>query len=146
MSIPRALVDTSVLLAVCDLGRPDVAQRCTEFIESRRDLCLSTQVVREFAVAATAPIELGGLGLSTADALENIRRYLEFMPLLPSSRGEFRAWADLLQVHAVTGKRIHDANMVATALAHGLAQIITLDVSAFEGFNDTVAVIDPTRR
>lgn len=145
MTVPRVLIDTSVLVAVCDLGRPDVARACSEFIESRSDLCVSTQVLREYAVVATRPVEMNGLGLSTADTLENIRRLCEFAPLLSGGRSEHEMLVDLLEAHPVTGKRIHDANLVATALAHGLAKIATLNVSDFEGFTDTVTLVDPTK-
>jgi predicted nucleic acid-binding protein len=52
---------------------------------------------------------------------------------------------ELLRAHPVTGKRIHDANLVATAVAHGLPKIATLNPRDFEAFDDAVSLVDPTR-
>lgn len=145
MITPRILVDTCVLVAVCDQRRSDVADACMAFIQDRSDLCVTSQVLREYAVVATRPIDENGLGLSMADTLQNIGEFCRFMRLLADRKSDFEALVDLLREHPVTGKRIHDANLVATALAHGLARIATLNVKDFEGLNDTVTLVDPTQ-
>lgn len=40
------------------------------------------------------------------------------------------------------GKRIHDANLVATAQVHGAGRILTANVSDFRGFAPYVEILD----
>jgi predicted nucleic acid-binding protein len=143
-SAPRVLLDTCILVAATDARRPE-SMACTSFIEGRADLCVSSQVLREYAVVATRPTTVNGLGLSLKQALDNIGAICGLVPLLPEDRPLHAVLVELLRAHPVTGKRIHDANLVATAVAHGLAEIATLNTRDFEAFGDAVSLVDPTR-
>ena len=60
-------LDTNILLAACDEGRRKSAA-CKELLESglsgEQSLFASGQVLREFLVVATRPVEVNGLGLT----------------------------------------------------------------------------------
>ena len=142
MTVPRILVDTCVIVASTDAGRFE-SRACTAFIEGRADLRVSAQVLREYAVVATRPVTVNGLGLPLAQALENIEAICGLVPLLPEDRPIHAVLMELLRAHPVIGKRIHDANPVATAVAHGLPEIATLNAGDFEAF-DEVTLVDPT--
>ena len=52
-----------------------------------------------------------------------------------------RRLAELVQTHECKGVLIHDANVVATALMHGIPAIITENWGDFRRFADLVEVI-----
>ena len=47
----------------------------------------------------------------------------------------------LVRTIPVAGKQIHDANIVATALAHGIPAILTHNVTDFVRYSDLIDVI-----
>ena len=49
---------------------------------------------------------------------------------------------DLLSRAACTGKHIHDANVVATMLAHGVETLVTINVEDFSRFAADVRVVN----
>jgi predicted nucleic acid-binding protein len=138
----RILVDTSVLVSATDQTRAR-SVACTDFLESTAGLRVSAQVLREYAVVATRPVVVNGLGLSVAQALENIEAICHVAALLPEDEPVHEALVELLRLHPVKGKRIHDANLVATAWVHRLTHVATLNARDFEAFEDVVAIISP---
>ena len=68
----KVLVDTNVLLEATDEGRRLHAQALGLFRNASDDgvdLFLGTQVLREYLVVATRPVENNGLGMTTDLAL-----------------------------------------------------------------------------
>ena len=47
----------------------------------------------------------------------------------------------LVQFAACTGKQVHDANIVATALGHGVERVLTENVEDFTRFSDYVEIV-----
>ena len=82
---PRVLLDTCVLVATTDAARRD-SKACTAFIEGQTDLCVSSQVLREYAVVATRPTTVNGLGLSLQQTMDNIEAIRGLVALLPEDR------------------------------------------------------------
>ena len=130
----RTFLDTNVLLEATDTKR--ALHRIAHAVvaswpEAGVDLFISGQVVREYLVVATRPVEQNGLGLSSADALENVRRIRSRVALCP----ENDAVCSLLQRLAgnlqIVGKRFHDLNLMATAISAGLKSLITANPTDF---------------
>lgn len=48
---------------------------------------------------------------------------------------------EIVRTTACTGKRLHDANIVATMQEHGLTRLVTADLSDFRRF-DGVELVD----
>ncbi|HXV63189.1 MAG TPA: hypothetical protein VEK15_20995 [Vicinamibacteria bacterium] len=63
------------------------------------------------------------------------------MLFLNESRAIFDRLRRLLDEVKCSGKHIHDANVVATALTHGVARLCTANVDDFEQFNSYVQVV-----
>ena len=97
-------------------------------------LYASRQVIREYLVVATRPMDANGLGLDTAEALANVEEFSRCVGLLEETAEVSRALRQLLGHHRLKGKRIHDANIAATMLAHGLKQLATDNAADFEAF------------
>ena len=133
---PAALVvvDTNVLLAATDSDRA-AHQAATVFLDTdQRRLALTPQIVREYLAVATRPVDANGLGLPPDDAIVNIEQLLADMELLPETTTTTRHLLHLLTQHPTAGKQVHDANLVAVALAHKAAAIVTDNTTHFTRF------------
>jgi predicted nucleic acid-binding protein len=138
-------VDTNVLLSatapVRSLHRAALAV-LNDWPNQGVVLAASGQVFREYLVTATRPVDVNGLGLDVGSALFNVGEFRGRMRLL--SEGEW-AWAhltDLVARYGCRGKQIHDANLVAAALASGVDALVTANVRDFARFSTEVEIID----
>ena len=48
---------------------------------------------------------------------------------------------DLIEKHNLSGKKIHDANIVATMQAYNITKLLTHNVKDFERFNDVIEIV-----
>jgi predicted nucleic acid-binding protein len=92
------------------------------------------QVLYEYWVVATRPPSQNGLGLTPADAPLAINEFLKSISLLRDERGIFANWLTDVTDLAVSGRRAHDARLVAAMQRHGLRKIVTFNKSDFNGF------------
>lgn len=89
---------------------------------------------------ATRPVTVNGLGMSSGAAMANIRRF----QMRASMIGEKEASSERLLRWAgqtgITGKRLHDVQLLATAEAAGLGYLLTTNAADFPGVS-TVQVV-----
>lgn len=144
-------VDTNVLLCATDRSREhhEEARRLIRHAgPSGYHLALSGQVIREYLVVATRPMAENGLGLSVPDALHNVDQFSRpptvFCDQLESVSARLR---ELTAAHDLKGQRIHDANVVATMLVHGIGRLVTENTRDFAVFDEieTSTVSGPLR-
>jgi predicted nucleic acid-binding protein len=141
----RVLLDTNVLLAATDRRRREHTRALASLDEwpgIGTVLYSSSQIFREYLSVSTRPIENNGLGLSQQDALVNVRAFRGRLRVLEENSRVFEALLSLLDATPCSGKQVHDANLVATALAHGIEAIVTVNVDDFARFDEHVRVID----
>ncbi|MFP4069131.1 MAG: type II toxin-antitoxin system VapC family toxin [Verrucomicrobiota bacterium] len=135
----RCFVDTNVFLAATDRDRPDHTH-AIDFLESglrgEARLFANGQVFREYLVVATRPVPDNGLGLTASDALSNLQAFAQGVQLLEENQAVSRQLQRLVEKFEVSGKRIHDANIVATMRENGLAQLKTFNQDDFSDFPD----------
>ena len=133
----QCFIDTNVLLAASDTDRPNHTE-AVDFLESglrgERRLFTNGQVFREYLVVATRPLKNNGFGLSPNDALSNIQAFGTCIQLLNESPTVARKLNKLVGDDTLKGKRIHDANIVATMQANGLTRLKTYNPSDFMTF------------
>jgi len=135
----RYFIDTNVLLATSDLDRPNHTE-AVQFLESglsgERRLFTNGQVFREYLVVATRPLKNNGFGLTPKDALANLGAFSKCIQLLDESQAVVQQLQQLVKKHGLKGKRIHDANLVATMRENGLEQLKTYNQDDFSTFED----------
>ena len=140
----RILLDTNVVVRLTDPGAPDHALVTTaldKLLERDVLVCVTPQVLIEFWAVATRPLDANGLGWSLEQTREAVQGLADQMVLLEDTAQVFAAWLDLASA-GVSGKRVHDARIVAVALAHGVESILTLNTKDFAGFTG-VEVVHP---
>jgi predicted nucleic acid-binding protein len=140
----RVMLDTNVLLAATDKGRAehhDALTIVSDWAAARAVLCTSGQVLREYLAVATRPTSKDGLGLAMPDALANVRAIRERSTLLAEDRSVADRLAGLLADVECTGKQVHDANLVATMLVHGISDLVTMNVADFARFSRHIGLI-----
>lgn len=146
MAIPAGetlFLDTNVLVAATDESRPFHAA-ARMLIARGRSVGLpgatSGQVIREYLVVATRSLGANGLGLSPADALGNIEKMTRHLQFCEESESVSIRLRRLVGAGQITGKAVHDANVVATIAEHGIGLLATENPDDFAGYPEIVTV------
>ncbi len=140
----RAVLDTNVLLAATDEARQEHQQAVAAlnaWPAVGLVLYTSGQITREYLAVATRPAGQNGLGLTRPDAVANVRALRARLNLLAEDVKVSNRLLELLDTVECTGKQVHDANVVATMLVHGIDTVVTLNVNDFARFGDHVQVV-----
>jgi predicted nucleic acid-binding protein len=140
----RVMLDTDVFLAATDEARAehgDALRVVNDWAAGRTDLCTSGQVLREYLSVATRSPEQNGLGLSLTDALGNVRAIRARTTLLAEDSKVADRLLGLLADVECRGKQVHDANLIATMLVHGIGTVVTMNLEDFARFERHVSLI-----
>ncbi len=140
----RAMLDTNVFLAATDEGRAEHDQALAivnDWPARGTALYASGQIMREYLAVATRPADKNGLGLALADALANVRAFRGRTTLLVEDGKVADRLLTLVEDIACGGKQIHDANVVATMLVHGIGTIVTINTGDFTRFGRHVRLV-----
>ncbi len=132
-------LDTNILLIATDESRPH-HQFARKVIATHNrsgiHLGVSGQIIREYLVVATRVPEANGLGLGSDEALSNVEVFRQRLVFFDETEAVSNELRSLIGSCELTGKRIHDANVVATMLTHGLSKLITENQGDFSVFSD----------
>lgn len=145
----RAVLDTNVLLAATDEGRAEHAGALVvldEWPAAGTVLYTSGQILREYLAVATRPADENGLGLARADAVANVRELRSRLTFLAEDDKVGDRLLHLIDSVECAGEQVHDANVVATMLVHGVGAIVTINRSDFARFDDIQVIGLPKRR
>ena len=139
-------VDTNVLLIATDESRSlhlEAMQLLAGSVTQDLSLATSGQVLREYLVVATRPVDVNGLGLSTEVAVGNVNEFLGSLSMFEETVEVSSRLRQLAVAHNLSGKRLHDANIVATMKAHDIRALVTENAGDFAPFED-VAIMSIT--
>lgn len=143
MAAEATLLDTNVLIARSHPKRRG-HEAARGLLAAEGDLATTPQVIREFLVVATRPFEANGLGLTVDQAVHSAEAFLERLRLLPEDARVAWRLRQLVREGRCQGVTIHDANVVASALVHGVQRIVTDNARHFERFADLVEIVPLT--
>ena len=132
-------LDTNILLTATEESRPHhrLAKELIASIHQRGiHLGYSGQIMREYLVAATRPPDANGLGMKPADALANADIFGQRLVFFEETETAANQLKQLIKKRQVKGTSIHDANVVATMLAHGISKLITENQEDFSSFSE----------
>ena len=132
-------VDTNVLLTATDESRLQHQGAGRLLNESSRrglHLAASGQILREYLVVATRPVDTNGLGLQVRNAAANVTEFLRCIHLYDETVEVARRLRQLGLAYGLRGKRLHDANIVATMSIHGIRTLVTQNPDDFAPFDE----------
>ena len=140
----KAFIDSNILLRAL-LPPSELHQQCDDLIKSlfaaAVDIWISGQVIREFMVQVTHPNTTEWPPLSTNAALSRLERFLPSLRVAGETTAVQTELRRLLREYHVAGKSIHDTNIVATMLVHGIDTLYTLD-NGLARYSDCIAVLN----
>jgi predicted nucleic acid-binding protein len=131
------MLDTNVLIAATDHTRSehhDALRIFGEWPAKGVSLCTSGQVLREYLSVATRPRAGNGLEIALADAVRNVRAFRRRTAILVDGGAVVERLLGLLGDVTCGGKQVHDANIVATMLAHNVGAVVTMNLDDFARF------------
>ncbi len=141
----RVLLDTNILARMVQPGTPiqRIAKEACANLQLQGDIpCLVPQVIYELWVVLTRPASMNGLGLSAAQAEAELARIKSNFPFLSDTPGVYTEWEGLVTAYKVSGKKAHDARLVAAMTVHGLTHLLTFNFSDFTRYRGVTA-LDP---
>ena len=140
-----AFIDTNVLLYVSRPSAREHARSQAALSRMRQDgapLWLSRQVFREYLAAATRP-QASGPALPMAAAIADVHGFQAAFNVAEDGPNVLDRLLQLLAAHPGGGKQVHDANIAATMLAHGITRLLTFNAADFRRFDSLIEVIAP---
>ena len=141
----RWLVDTNVLLRSAQTSHPmygDVARAISTLKTRRDELYVVAQNLIEFWAVATRQLINNGLGLTVAQAEDELTKLKTIFTILPDTADILPKWEHLIVKHQVLGKQAHDARLVAAMEVHNLTHLLTFNDRDFKRFTE-ITVVNP---
>jgi predicted nucleic acid-binding protein len=139
------LADTNVLLRRLHRAHPQYRQArdaITKFSKEGNRVCVTAQNLIELWTVSPRPIENNGLGLTPAQADRILARVENSVFRLPDSDDVYPAWRRLVVTHGVSGKKAHDARLVAAMTVSGITHILTFNTDDFARYA-SIKVLHP---
>ena len=137
-------VDTNLLVAARFVTAPDHATArasLNRIGESTDSLCISRQIIREYLAVTTRP-QSWLKPLSISEAVADAGRLLSAFSILEDGPRVTAILAVLCRATPVAGRQVHDANIVATMLAHNERRLLTLNAKDFRRYAGRIELVD----
>jgi predicted nucleic acid-binding protein len=137
-------VDTNVLVYATAIGAPFHTQARTALarIGSKGPLAVSRQVLREYLSVTTRP-QPWAKALTLADATDDTDTFRRRFTVLEDGPPVWDQLMTISRRFSFGGRQVHDANIVATMLAHGETQLLTFNVTDFQRFASVIEIVAP---
>lgn len=103
-------------------------------------LWISRQVLREYLVAMSHPATLTK-PVSMADLIADVQDFERQFQIAEDGPGVTSQLLNLLSIVPCLSKKIHDANIVATMVSHGISNLVTHNVADFNRYAGHIRVI-----
>ena len=139
------LADTNLLLRVADPTSPQysIATEAFEHLYNRgAEVFLTAQNFIEFRAVATRPVAANGLGWDSERTAREVVELQKRFRFLKDSPKIFTHRLELVRNFSITGKRVHDARLVAVLEVHAVENLITFNISDFLAF-PSLSIVDP---
>ncbi|MFV0444135.1 MAG: type II toxin-antitoxin system VapC family toxin [Planctomycetaceae bacterium] len=141
----KILLDTNVVLRIGQVTHPQhslVMMAIEQLDVANHEACIVPQVLYEYWVVATRPVDVNGFGMDAQTADSSLEQFTRDVTLLRDVRGVFDRWRSLVTAHQILGKTAHDARLVAAMLRHGMSHLLTFNFKDFTRYPGITA-LDP---
>lgn len=139
------LADTNILIRRInryDAQHKEVRTALRILAEQGYRVCIVPQNIIECWSVATRPQSNNGLGLLPAHAERIVARIESNFHLLPENGSVFSEWKKLVAAHSVSGLKVYDTRLVASAFVHGIQDLLTFNGGDFSRYPG-IKVIHP---
>ena len=136
-------LDTNVSVNGRILEAPDHDTARAELEMAFRDaepLRINRQVLREYLAVVTRP-QPWAVGITREEALADVERFADAFEILEDRPAVTDRLLALCREIPVGGRQIHDANIVATMLAHGERRLLTFNAADFRRYGDRIELV-----
>ena len=136
-------IDTNVLVNSRILEAPehDIARASLQrAFQDREPMRISRQIIREYLSVVTRP-QTWPIAMTREDALDDVSRLISAFEILEDGPVVTKSLVALCREVSVGGRQIHDANIVATMLAHGERRLLTFDTADFRRYGDRIVLV-----
>jgi predicted nucleic acid-binding protein len=137
------LIDTNILVRSVQPSHDmhAIAVAALEILLKKEEpLVITIQNVAEFWNVATRPERNNGLGFTIEEAQTSFARLEGFFQILSEDAASYADWKAMLTDRRISGAQVHDARLVAVMKVHGIARIVTFNVSDFTRFPEIEAI------
>jgi len=136
-------IDTNVLVKSRIATAPDHHTARASLERAFRDpepLRISRQVIREHLSLVTRP-QTWPVAINRQEAREDVSRLIGSFEILEDGPVVTEWLLALCREVLVGGRQIHDANIVATMLAHGENRLLTFNTADFRRYGDRIELV-----
>ncbi len=136
-------VDTNVFVRAHMVGAPDhniAIAGLERAIEDSEPARISRQIVREYLAVVTRPQSWSD-SMPMSDALDNVQWMMDRFHMLEDGPEVTETLISLCREVPIGGRQIHDANIVATMLAHGERRLLTFNPRDFWRYGDRIELV-----
>jgi len=131
----KIFVDTNILVYLSNEDSSFHVEVNKKFIEisAQYELWISRQVLREYAVVMSSPAIIEK-PLTAEEVVQDIEKWGKIFKIADETSEVTEILKKLIKEYDLKGKRIHDANIVATMLANLINKLYTLNIDDFKKF------------
>lgn len=132
------VVDTNVLVYGTVQGNPwydEARQWLATLLNQGHSLCITTQILREYLVVLMRG-DVFEQALTVNQVLAQNEGLLPSLAVLDEPIDAANLLGTLVRRYQIQGKSIHDANVVAVMLKHGVRRLATYNSADFERYED----------
>ena len=142
-AVDPVFLDTNILVHanVAESPRHRVALQTVEQLsEAGVEMWISRQVLREFLAVLTRP-QVFLKPRPIAMIVATVRQLETLFRIAEENATVTARLLDLLERTPVGGRQVHDVNIVATMLSHGVTRLVTENTTDFKRFADLITVL-----
>jgi len=128
------LLDTNIILRFANSQSQEynlIRNTISEILLRGGQCFITSQVIIEFWVVATRPVNVNGLGWTVEQTTQAVQMLINQFDLLAETPDVFSIWLNLVTTYNISGKRTHDIHILAVMIAHNISHILTLNPKDF---------------
>ncbi len=139
----RIFIDTNILVYANytdAMFKEQTRNKLIHLINNNYNFCISRQIIREFLVYITR-YNFENDKINSTKLLDKVFDNLQQYQVFEENEKVTKMLKSLIEKHNLSGKKIHDANIVATMQAYNITKLFTNNVKDFERFTDIIEII-----
>ena len=139
-----SFVDTNVLVYATARSAPfrDRSRAALARLAAGEPLAVSRQILRE-CIAVMTRHQTWGNALTLAEATADAEAFVGRFSVLEDDLPVWDQLMELSRRYSFGGRQVHDANVVATMLAHGEGRLLTFNEADFRRFAPQIEIVTP---